>query len=121
MAYLAMNACQEIPTAVFASRGLVLFKGGRCPRIYLYCKGMAENIWRDAFSIRQVQAGRSTPSMAFLANNGAHGLYAAFYACHGSPYFIKFGALARRRTSSSQEKHQLSQVSEILFYPRLLP
>eukprot|EP00965_Chrysotila_dentata_P233718 6199747-Pleurochrysis_carterae.AAC.1 len=90
MAYLAFFACQETPTAVFASRGLILFNCGRYPRIY---EGMAENIWRYIFSIRRVQAGRSTPSMAYLANNAARGLYAAFYACHGSPHFINFGAL----------------------------
>eukprot|EP00965_Chrysotila_dentata_P192740 6175347-Pleurochrysis_carterae.AAC.2 len=72
--------------------------------------------------IRRVQqAGRSTPSTAYLAIDTAHGRYAAFYDCHGSPQFICFGALAMRRTSSLQEKHQLSQVPEILIYPRLLP
>eukprot|EP00965_Chrysotila_dentata_P258319 6213181-Pleurochrysis_carterae.AAC.2 len=56
---------------------------------YYWGGGMADNIWRDAFSIRRVQADRSTPSMAFLlANNGAHGLHAAFYARYGSPHLL---------------------------------
>eukprot|EP00965_Chrysotila_dentata_P154153 5094683-Pleurochrysis_carterae.AAC.1 len=56
---------------------------------------MAENVWRYVLSIRQVHASRSTPSKAYfyLAINPAHELYAAFYACHGSPHFIKFGFL----------------------------
>eukprot|EP00965_Chrysotila_dentata_P021209 702509-Pleurochrysis_carterae.AAC.1 len=41
-------------------------------------------------SIGQVQASKSTPSTAYLAINTAHGLYAAFYACYGSPLFINF-------------------------------
>eukprot|EP00965_Chrysotila_dentata_P132387 4377892-Pleurochrysis_carterae.AAC.1 len=60
-------------------------------------------------------------NMVYLAINAAHGLCAALYACHGRPHFISFGALAVRRISSSQEKHQLPQVSEISIYPRLLP
>eukprot|EP00965_Chrysotila_dentata_P205775 6183157-Pleurochrysis_carterae.AAC.1 len=72
---------------------------------------MVENIWRYVFSIGRVPAGRSTPiNMAYLATNTAHGLCAAFYACHGSPHF--FGALAMRKTSFSQEKHQHTQYPE---------
>eukprot|EP00965_Chrysotila_dentata_P243357 6205370-Pleurochrysis_carterae.AAC.4 len=82
---------------------------------------MATNIWRYGFSIDQVQAGRSTPNMAYLAINAAHVRYAAFYACQGAPYFFDFGSLAMRKISSSQEKHQFSQVPEILLYPWLLP
>eukprot|EP00965_Chrysotila_dentata_P234004 6199930-Pleurochrysis_carterae.AAC.1 len=93
MAYLATNACQETPTAVAST----------------------------CLSRRRVQAGRSTPRMAYLAINAARGLDAAFYACYRSPYFIIYGALARRRTSSSQQKHRFSQVPIISICPRLTP
>eukprot|EP00965_Chrysotila_dentata_P022952 760576-Pleurochrysis_carterae.AAC.2 len=69
------------------------------------------------FSVRPVQASRTTPSKAYLAMNAAHGLSAAFYACHGSPHFNNFGFPVVHRTSPSQENHQLSQVPKILFYP----
>eukprot|EP00965_Chrysotila_dentata_P151820 5016768-Pleurochrysis_carterae.AAC.1 len=51
----------------------------------------------------------------------AHGLYATFYTCHGSPHFMNFGFPVVLRTSSLQENHHLAQVPEILIYPRLLP
>eukprot|EP00965_Chrysotila_dentata_P067097 2221020-Pleurochrysis_carterae.AAC.2 len=66
---------------------------------------MADNVWRYVLSIRQVHAGRSAPSTAYSAINAAHGLYAAFYVCHGSPYFMNFGFLVVHRTSSLQENH----------------
>eukprot|EP00965_Chrysotila_dentata_P241400 6204257-Pleurochrysis_carterae.AAC.1 len=53
--------------------------------------------------------------------NAAHGLYAAFYACHRSPHFINFGFLVVHRTSILQEDHHLPQVPEILIYHRVLP
>eukprot|EP00965_Chrysotila_dentata_P248592 6208427-Pleurochrysis_carterae.AAC.1 len=68
---------------------------------------MAENVWRYVLSIRQDHAGRSTPSKAYcLAINAAHGLYAAFYACHGSPRFISFGVPIVQRTSTSRKNNQ---------------
>eukprot|EP00965_Chrysotila_dentata_P043823 1456764-Pleurochrysis_carterae.AAC.1 len=70
---------------------------------------MAENVWRYVLSIRPDHAGRSNPSKAYLAINAAHGLYAAFYACHGSPNLIKYGFLVVHRTSSLQENHHLPQ------------
>eukprot|EP00965_Chrysotila_dentata_P197333 6178129-Pleurochrysis_carterae.AAC.1 len=67
---------------------------------------MAENVWRYDLSIRQVRAGKSTPSTAYLAIKAAHGLYAALYACHGSPHFIYFGLPVVHRPSSLQENHR---------------
>eukprot|EP00965_Chrysotila_dentata_P195581 6177064-Pleurochrysis_carterae.AAC.3 len=43
MAYSAIDACQSTPTAVSASRDVIYINRGRYPRIYLFCKGMAEN------------------------------------------------------------------------------
>eukprot|EP00965_Chrysotila_dentata_P137448 4546605-Pleurochrysis_carterae.AAC.1 len=64
------------------------------PQQYLPLAGMAENVWRYVLSIRQVHASRSTHSTkAYLAISAAHGLYAAFYACHGSPHFVNLGFL----------------------------
>eukprot|EP00965_Chrysotila_dentata_P017905 594975-Pleurochrysis_carterae.AAC.1 len=69
---------------------------------------MAENVWRYVLCIGQVHASKSTRSTASLmAINAAHGQYAAFYACHGSPHFITFGFLVVHRTSSLQENHHL--------------
>eukprot|EP00965_Chrysotila_dentata_P088706 2928761-Pleurochrysis_carterae.AAC.3 len=79
--------------------------------------GMAENIWRYVLSIRQAHAGESTPGTAYLAIYAAHGLYAALYACHGSPHFISFGFPSVHRTLSLQENHHLLQVPENLFLP----
>eukprot|EP00965_Chrysotila_dentata_P027612 917931-Pleurochrysis_carterae.AAC.1 len=81
---------------------------------------MAENVWRYVLSIRQVHAGGSTPSKAYLAINAAHGLYAAFHACHGSPHFINLGFLVVHRTSTSKENHRFHQVPQILILPWLL-
>eukprot|EP00965_Chrysotila_dentata_P179059 5912943-Pleurochrysis_carterae.AAC.1 len=74
IAYLAIDACQETPIDVLASRGRWVYPQYGLPGSY--CRPRT---------------------------------YAAFYACNGSPHFIKFGALAMRRISSLQEKHQLSQ------------
>eukprot|EP00965_Chrysotila_dentata_P199285 6179288-Pleurochrysis_carterae.AAC.3 len=70
---------------------------------------MAGDVWCYVLSIRQVHAGKSTPRTAYLAINAAHALYAAFYACHGSPHFINFGIPVVHRTSSLQENHDLPQ------------
>eukprot|EP00965_Chrysotila_dentata_P205286 6182869-Pleurochrysis_carterae.AAC.2 len=63
---------------------------------------MAENVWRYVLSISQVHAGKSTSSTAYLAINAAHELYAAFYACHGSPHSVYFGLPVVHRTSTLQ-------------------
>eukprot|EP00965_Chrysotila_dentata_P258404 6213206-Pleurochrysis_carterae.AAC.3 len=73
MAHLAINACQSTPTAVSAFRDYILLNRGRYPHIYLFRKGMAENVRRYVLSIRQVQAGRSTPSNKGL--HAVHGLH----------------------------------------------
>eukprot|EP00965_Chrysotila_dentata_P003055 99404-Pleurochrysis_carterae.AAC.3 len=72
MAHHAINACQGPIAAIFASHGLIHFSRGEYPRITLYCRGMAENIWRYALSTRRVRADRSTPS-----NYGLYGRYAS--------------------------------------------
>eukprot|EP00965_Chrysotila_dentata_P045491 1511179-Pleurochrysis_carterae.AAC.1 len=95
MAYFAIGACQEPPTAAFASRGLNSL-----------CRNIAESIWRHVLRIRRIQASRSTSSKAYLAINAAHGLFVAFYTCHGSPYslilalWLCAGFHHRKRTST---------------------
>eukprot|EP00965_Chrysotila_dentata_P000133 4510-Pleurochrysis_carterae.AAC.1 len=121
MAYSAIDACQSNPPAVSASRDLTFINRGQYPRINLFCKGMAEKVWRYVLSIRQVHAGRSAPSTAYLAVDAAHGLYAAFYAYHGSPHCINLGFLVVHRTSTSRENHRFHQIPEILILLWLLP
>eukprot|EP00965_Chrysotila_dentata_P019002 633562-Pleurochrysis_carterae.AAC.1 len=102
MAHFAINAFQRTPIAVSASPDLILFiNRGRYPHIYLFCKGVAENVWRYVLCIRQVHAGRSTPSKAYLAVNAAHGPYAAFHACHGSPNFIDYFSLQHHKRTTT--------------------
>eukprot|EP00965_Chrysotila_dentata_P214469 6188198-Pleurochrysis_carterae.AAC.6 len=55
--------------------------------------------------------------MAYLAIDAAHGLYAAFYACHGSPRLINFGFPIVHRTSRLQENNHLLQVPGKLILP----
>eukprot|EP00965_Chrysotila_dentata_P164856 5443297-Pleurochrysis_carterae.AAC.1 len=53
MAYFAIDACQSTLIAASATRDLTFVNRGRYLRICLFCKGMAENVWRYVLSIRQ--------------------------------------------------------------------